>query len=141
MEFHSVLYDQRTLVKYKGMFENRRVDLLLDWLKIKHFIGLNSNILCHPTLRNDFYATAAHIKDMVNRSPEIHTAPGRQVSAMGRCGGRGRGTGRGGRDGRAGRDGRGGMGYDSGRGHIGRGNDPGRRSDRTPSSTTFRPEN
>ena len=69
MEFHSVLYDQRTLRKYKGMFENRRVDLLLDGLKSKHFIGLKSNILCHPTLKNDSKATAAHVKYMVNRSP------------------------------------------------------------------------
>ena len=45
MEFHSVLDDQGTLVKYKGMFENRRVDLLFDGLKSKHFIGLKSNIL------------------------------------------------------------------------------------------------
>ena len=73
MDFHSVLDDQRTLGKYKIMFENQRVDLLLDGLKSKHFIGLKYNILCHPTLRNDFNATAAHIKDMVNRSPEMHT--------------------------------------------------------------------
>ena len=141
MEFHSILDDQRTLGKYKGMFEDQRVDLLIDGLKSKHFIGLKSNILCHLTLRSEFNATAAHLKDMVNRSPEIHTSPGRQVSAMGRGGGRGRGTGRGGRDGRTGRDGRGGRGYDSGRGHGGRGNDRGRRSDRISSSTTFRPEN
>ena len=51
-----------------------------------------------------------------------------------------RGGGRG-RDGRAGRDGCGGRGYESGRGHGGRGNDRGKCSDRTPSSTTFRPEN
>ena len=106
------------------MFDNQRIDLLLDGLKSKHFIGLKSNILCHPTLRNDFSATAAHIKDMVNRLPEIHTVPGCQVSAMGGCGGRGRGTGRGGCDGRAGRDRRGGRGFGSGRGHGGRGNDP-----------------
>ena len=68
MDFHSILYDQRTLGKYKGMFENRRVYLLLDGLKSKHFIGLKSNILCHPMLRNDFNVNEAHIKDMVNRS-------------------------------------------------------------------------
>ena len=61
MEFYSVLDDQRALGTYKGMFENRRVDLLIDGLKSKHFIGLKPNIMCHPTLRNDFYATAAHI--------------------------------------------------------------------------------
>ena len=49
MEFYSVLDDQRLLGTYKGMFENRRVDLLLDGLKNKAFIGLNSNIMCHPT--------------------------------------------------------------------------------------------
>ena len=141
MEFHSILYDQRTLGKYKGMFENQRVNFLLDGLKSKHVIGLKSNILCHPTLRNDFNATAAHIKDMVNFSLKLNTVLGRQVSAMGRGGGCGRGTGRGGRDGCAGRDGRGGRGFDSGRGHGGHGNDRGRRSDRIPSSTTFRPEN
>ena len=123
------------------MFENRRVDLLLDGLKGKAFVGLKSNIMCHPQLYNDFNATATHLKDMVNRSPELQTAPGRQVSAMGRGGGRGRGTGRGGRDGRGGRNGLGGRGFDSGRGHGGRGNDRGRRGDRIPSSTTFRPEN
>ena len=69
MDFHSVLDDQRTLGKYKGMFEKRRVDLLLDGLKSKHFIGLKSNIMCHPTLCNDFNATATHLKDMVNWSP------------------------------------------------------------------------
>ena len=45
MEFHSILYDQKTLGKYKGMFEKQRVNLLLDGLKSKHFIGLKSNIL------------------------------------------------------------------------------------------------
>ena len=81
---------------------------------------------------------------MVNRSQEIHTPPGRQVSAMGRGGGHGRGTGRGGSDGSDGRDGRdrrGRRGYDSGRGNGGCGNDRGRRSDCIPSTTTFRPEN
>ena len=29
MEFYSISYDQRTLVKYKGMFEDQRVDLCL----------------------------------------------------------------------------------------------------------------
>ena len=45
MVFYSVLDDQRALVTYKGMFENRRVDLFLDGLKSKHFIGLKSNIM------------------------------------------------------------------------------------------------
>ena len=123
------------------MFEDQRVDLLLDVLKSKHFIGLKLNILCHPTLHSDFNATAAHLKDMVYSLPEIHTAPSRQVSDLGRGGGRGHGTGCGGCNGLAGRDGYGGRGYDSGRGHEGCGNDHGRRSDRIPSSTTFRPEN
>ena len=68
---------------------------------------------------NDFNVTTTHLKDVVNRMPELHTAPGRQVSAMGRGEGRCRGTGRGRRDGRGGRD---------------------RRSDRTPNTHTFRPE-
>ena len=123
------------------MFENRRVNLLLDGLKSKHFIGFKSNIMCHPTLCNDFKATATHLKDMVNRSPELQKVPGRQVSAMGRGMGRGRGTGCGGRDGRTGRDGSGGRGFDSGRGHGNRENDRGRCGDRIPSSTTFRIEN
>ena len=99
MEFHSTLDDQRTLGKYKGVFEYQRVDLLLDGLKSKHFISLKSNILCNPTLHSDFNATAAHLNDMLYRSLEIHKPPVRQVSAMGRGGGHGRGTGRGGRDG------------------------------------------
>ena len=96
------------------------------------------------TTHSEFNATAAHLKDMVYRYPEIHTPPGRQVSVMGRGEVRGCGTGRGecgGHDGQDGRDGRGGRGYDSGRGHGGRGNDHGRRSDHIPSSNTFRPEN
>ena len=141
MELYSVLDDQRALGTYKGMFENQRVDLLLDGLKTKAFVGLKSNIMCHPQLYNDFNATATHLKDMVNCMPELQTAPGRQVSAMGRGGGRGCGTGRGKRDGRGGREGRGGHGFDSSCGHEGRGNDRGRRGDRIPSSTTFRPEN
>ena len=60
---------------------------------------------------------------------------------MGRGRGRGLGTDRGGRDGPAGRDGHGGRGFDSSCGHGGRDNDRGRRDDRIPSSTTFRPEN
>ena len=108
------------------MCEDQKFDFLLDGLKSKHFIGLKSNILCNPTLRGDFNATAAHLKDMVYRSPEIHTPPGGQVSAMGRGGGHSRGNVRGGCDGRARRGGRG---YDSERGHRGRGNDRGRRGD------------
>ena len=68
------------LGKYKGMFENQKVDRLLDGLKSKHFIGLKSNILFNPTLRSDFNATASHLKDMGYRTPEIHTRPGRQMS-------------------------------------------------------------
>ena len=123
------------------MFDNRRVNLLLDGLNKKSFVGLKSNIMCHQQMYNDYNATATHLKDMVNRMPELQTSPGRQVSAMGRAGGRGTGTGRGGRDGRGGHDGRGGRGFDSGRGHGGRGNDRVRCGDRIPSSTTFRPEN
>ena len=43
---------------------------------------------------------------MVNRTPTLKNPPDRQVSAMGRGGGRGRGTDRGGREGRGGRGGR-----------------------------------
>ena len=57
--------------------------------------------------------TAAHVKDMVNRTATLKNPPGRQVDAMGRGGGRVRGTDRGGREGRGGRGGRG---QDSGRG-------------------------
>ena len=46
MELYSVLYDLRALGTYKGMFENRRVDLLLDGLKKIAFIGLKSKIMC-----------------------------------------------------------------------------------------------
>ena len=141
IELYSVIDDQKALGIHQGMFENRRVDLLLDGLKNKALGGLKSNIMCHPQLYNDFNATATHLKDMVNCMPELQTAPGRQVYAMGRGGGRSRGTGRGGRDSRSGRDRRGGRRFDSGRGHGGRGNDCGRRGDRIPSSTTFRPEN
>ena len=95
--------------------------------------------MCHSQLYNDLNATATHLKDVVNSMPELQTAPGRQVSAMGRGGGRGRGTVHGGRDGRIDRDGRGGREFDSGRGRGGRGNDRGRRGDRVSSSTTFIP--
>ena len=128
IKFFSVLADQAAMGHHPGMFEKRRVDLLFDGLKNKSLSGVKSNIMCHPQLYNDFNATANHLKDVVNRMPELQTAPGRQVSAMGRGGGCGRGTGRDGRDGQAGHDGRGGRGYDSGCGHGGRGNDRGRRS-------------
>ena len=141
IELYYILDDQKALGTYKGMFDNRRVDLLLDGLKNKAFIGLKSNSMFHTTLFNDFNATATHLKDMVNRSPELQTVPGRQVSAMGRGGGSGRDTGRGGRDGRGRRDRRGGRGFDSGRGHGGCGNDCGRRGELIPSSSTLRPEN
>ena len=144
IELYSIFDYQKTLVTHKGMFENQRVNLLLDGLKNKHFVGLKSNIMCKTQLYNDFNTTATQLKDMLNRMTELQTAPGRQVSAMGRGGGSGRGAGRGGLDGhggRDGRDGRGGRGFDSGCGHRGRGNDRGRRCDRIPSSATFRPEN
>ena len=75
-------------------------------------------------MRNNFNATVAHVKDIVNRTPTLNNLPGRQVSAMGRGAGRGRSTDRGGHEGRGGRGGRR---YDSGRGHRGRGNDRVRR--------------
>ena len=137
MEFHSTLDDQNALGTYKGMFEKQKVDRLLDGLKSHHFIGLKSNILCNQKMRHDFNATASHLKDMANRTPQIKNPPGRQVSAMGRGGGRGRGTDRGGHNGRAGR---GGSGYDSGRRHGGCGNDRGRRGDPSSSSHTFSPD-
>ena len=124
MEFHSALTDQQALRTHSGMSEKQKVDKFLDGLKSNHFIGLKSNILCNQEMRNDFNATAAHVKDMVNRTPQIKNPPGRQVSAMGRGGGRGRGTDRGVRNGRAGRGGRR---YYSERGHGGRVNDRGRR--------------
>ena len=67
IDLYCVLDDQKALGTHKGMFENQRVDLLLDGLKSKAFIGLKSNIMCHPTLLNDFNTTATHLKDMVNR--------------------------------------------------------------------------
>ena len=42
--------------------------------------------MCQSQLYNDFNATENHLKDVVNRMPELQTAPGRQVSAMGRGG-------------------------------------------------------
>ena len=87
MEFQCTLDDQRTLGTYKGMFEKQKIYRLLDGLKSNHFIGLKSNILCNQTMRSDFNATASHLKDMVNMTPQIHSPPGRQVSAMGRGGG------------------------------------------------------
>ena len=79
--------------------------------------------MCHPQLYNELHTTANHLKDVVNRMPELQTAPGRQVSAMGRDGGSGRVTGC------SGRDGCGGRGFDSGRRRGGRGNDCGRCGD------------
>ena len=114
------------------MFDKQRVELLLDGMKNKALSGVKSNIMCHPQLYNDFNATVNHLKDVVNRMPELQTAPGRQVSAMGRGGGRGRGTGRGGHGGR---------GFDSGHRCGGRGNDRGGRGDCVSISTTFSPEN
>ena len=85
------------------MFEKRRVGLVLDGLKNKALSCVKLNIMCQPQLYNDFNATANHPNDVVNRMPELQTAPGRQVSDMGIVGVRGRGTGRGGRGGRGGR--------------------------------------
>ena len=87
MEFHSTLDYQRALGTYKGMFEKQKVDRLLDGLNSNHFIGLKSNTLCNQTLRSDFNATASRLNDMVNRTPQIHSPPGSQASAMGRGGG------------------------------------------------------
>ena len=47
------------------MFDNRRIDLLLNGLKNKAFFGLKSNIMCHSQLYNDFNATATHLKDVL----------------------------------------------------------------------------
>ena len=63
--------DQKALGTHKCMFDNQRVDLLLDGMNNKAFIGLKSNIMCHPQLYNDFNSTATHLKIMVNRSPEL----------------------------------------------------------------------
>ena len=71
MEFHSTLNDQQTLGTYSGMYENQNVEKFLDGLKHSHFIGLKSNILCNLKMRSGFNATAAHIKDMVNRTPTL----------------------------------------------------------------------
>ena len=131
IKFFSVIADQAALGNHPGMFEKRRVDLLIDGLKKKALSGVKSNIMCHPHLYNDFNATANHLKDVVNGMHELQTAPGRQESAMGRGGGRGRGTGRGGRDGSIRH------GFDSSHGHGGRGNYRGRRGDCVSSSTTF----
>ena len=84
MEFHSILNDQQELGTYSGVFEKQKVDKFLDGLKHSHFIVLRSMILCNPKMRDDFNATAAHVKDMVNRTPTLKNTPGRQVSAMGR---------------------------------------------------------
>ena len=69
---------------YVGMYEKQKVDKFLDGLKSHHYIGLKSNILTNKKLRSDFNATAAHVKDMVNRTATLKNPPGRQVAAMGR---------------------------------------------------------
>ena len=61
--------DQKALGTHPGMYENQRVNLLLDGLKKKSLDGVKSNIMCHPQLYNDFNATATHLKDVVNRMP------------------------------------------------------------------------
>ena len=67
MEFHSTLNDQQERGTYSGMYKKQKVDKLLDGLKHSHFIGLRSMILCNPKMQNDFNATGAHVRDMVNR--------------------------------------------------------------------------
>ena len=92
VEWNSILNDQQALGTYSGMYENQKVDKFLDGWKHSQFIGLKSNILTNPKLRSDFNTTAAHVKEMVNRTPTLKNPPGRQVAAMGRGGGSGRGT-------------------------------------------------
>ena len=127
IKFFSVLADQAALGHHPGMFEKGRVGLLLDGLKNKSISAVKSNIMCQPQLYNEFNATTTHLKNVVNCMPELQTAPGRQVSDMGRGWGRDR-------------DGRGGRGFDSGHGRGGHSNDRGRRGNRVSSSTTFSPE-
>ena len=50
IELYSVIADQKALGTHPCIFENRRVDLLLDGLKTKAFAGLKSNIMCHPQM-------------------------------------------------------------------------------------------
>ena len=87
-----MLADQAALGTHPGMFDKQRVDLLLDGINSKALSGVKSNIMCHPQLYNDFNATSNHLKDVVNRMPELQTSPGPKVSAVGRGGRRGRGT-------------------------------------------------
>ena len=94
IQFYTSIQEQQELGNHAGMKEYRRVDLLLDDVKNKWLGGLKSNILSQAQLFNDFIVTANHLKDVVNRMPELATAPGRQVAAFGGCG---RGRGRGGR--------------------------------------------
>jgi len=63
------------------MHERRRVDLLLDGVENQWLGGVKSNILCQPQLYNDFNATANHLKDCINRMPELQ-ASGRQLGAV-----------------------------------------------------------
>ena len=69
IELYSILDDQKALGTHKCMFENQRVDLLLNGMKNKHFVALKSNIMCQPQLYNDFNATVNHLKDVVNHMP------------------------------------------------------------------------
>ena len=46
IEFYSMIDNQKALGTHPGMFEKRRVDLLIDGLKNKAFGGLKSNIMC-----------------------------------------------------------------------------------------------
>ena len=75
IQFFSVLANQYALGNHPGMYEKRRVELLPDGLKNKSLSGAKSNIMCHPQLYNDFNANATHLKDVVNRMPELKTSP------------------------------------------------------------------
>ena len=71
IEFYSVIDDQKALGKHPGTYENLRVDLLLDGLNNKSLGGVKSNIMCHSQLYNDLNTTVTHLKDAVNRMPEL----------------------------------------------------------------------
>ena len=66
IQFFSVLADQHVLGHHPGMYEKRRVDLLLYGLKNKSLSVVKSNIMCHAQLYNDFNATAIQLKTAVN---------------------------------------------------------------------------
>ena len=66
IQFYSVIDDQYALGNHPGMYEKRRVELLIDGLNDKSLSGVKSNIMCYSQLYNDFNATATHPKDVVN---------------------------------------------------------------------------